>query len=309
MSGHVAAMAYGVLGTVLYHVSKGMQRQGIEAVSWIFFTRKKAGAAVRPRPSSKSTALYTAGFILNNSLGLFAILANRHAPASYFTSMFGLGVIALMLYSGLILKEPTRPLQYAGASVLAVGTLLLGYDGILRDQLSMAGIDLPAFGLVTGLTLAAVVLFLGPAHRSRNLVLLCVFYGLLTGLAASLDPVLKGIGQSLGGGARYLPRLPWGWFFFLLSFVFATLSFAASQWIFSRGGRASVLIPSQNFSYVVYPLLIQGIALPGFRLTALTAGGLAVTCLGFVLMQIWTPKTAGAGFGRPDGCIPPSRPG
>lgn len=309
MSGHVAAMAYGVLGTILYHVSKGMQRQGIEAVSGIFLSRKKAGTAVRPRPSSKSVVLYAAGFILNNSLGFFAILANRHAPASYFTSMFGLGVVALMLYSGLILKEPTRPLQYAGAAVLAAGTLILGYDGILRERLSMAGIDLPAFGIVTGLTFLAVVFFLGPAHRSRSLVLLCVFYGLITGLAASLDPVLKGIGQSLGGGARYLPRLPWGWVFFLLSFVFATLSFAASQWIFSRGGRASVLIPSQNFSYIVYPLLIQGVALPGFKLTAWTAAGLAVTCLGFVLMQIWTPRTDRPGGGKPDGCIPPQRPG
>jgi drug/metabolite transporter (DMT)-like permease len=297
-------MAYGLLGTILYNVSKGMQRQGIEAVSGIFISRRRARREGRPRPSPKITALYTAGFILNNSLGFFAILANRHAPASYFTSMFGLGIVALMLYSGLILKEPTRPLQYAGAAVLAAGTLLLGADGILREQLSMSGISLPVFGVVTGFTILAVSVLMSWAHRSRSLVLIGAITGVATGFAASLDPILKGVGQSLGGGGRYLPRLPLGWVFFLLSFVFATLSFVASQWIFSRGVRASVLIPSQNFSYIVYPILVQGLALPGFNATALTVSGLAVAFLGFVLMQIWTPRKSVGGARRPGGRTP-----
>ncbi len=291
MSGHGLAMLYGVMGTILYNVSKGMQRQGIAAVSGIFVRRNKTGASSRPGVPAKASALYVAGFVLNNSLGFFAVLANRHAPPSYFTSMFGVGIIALMLYSAFLLKEPIRTLQYAAAVVLATGTLILGYDGILRPQTSMAHLDFPAFGITTVLSLAAVVLLLGRAHRKRNLVFLGVVYGLVTGFAASLDPVFKGIGQSFGGGARYLPRLPLGWVFFLLSFVFATISFAASQWIFSRGVRASVLIPSQNFSYIVYPIVLQSVALPGFHPTGLTAFGLAATCLGFVLMQIWTPKT------------------
>ena len=290
MSNHALAMLYGVVGTILFNVSKGMQRQGIEAVAGIFSRRKRTWWGGRRRPSAKSVALYITGFILNNSLGFFAILANRHAPASYFTSMFGLGIIALMLYSGLILKEPTRPMQFAGAAVLAAGTLLLGYDGILREQLSMSRLRLPAFGVILIISLFVVLALLGWAHGRRNLVFLGMIYGIITGFAGSLDPVLKGIGQSLGGETGYLPRLPLGWFIFLLSFIFATLSFVASQWVFSRGVRASVLIPSQNFSYIVYPVVIMSVALPGFKLTILTMAGLAVTCLGFVLMQLWTPQ-------------------
>ncbi len=290
MSNHALAMMYGVVGTILFNVSKGMQRQGIEAVSGIFRRPKRTWWGARRRPSAKSIALYTGGFILNNSLGLFAVLANRHAPACYFTSMFGLGIIALMLYSGLILKEPTRPLQFAGAAVLAGGTLLLGYDGILHEQLSMSRIQLPIFGVILLVTLFIVLALLGWAHRRRSLIFLGVIYGIITGFAGSLDPVLKGIGQSHGGETGYLPSQSMGWFIFLLSFLFATLSFVASQWVFSRGVRASVLIPSQNFSYIVYPVVIVSLALPGFKLTALTMAGLAVTCLGFVLMQIWTPK-------------------
>jgi len=278
-------MIYGIVGSVLFNVSKGMQRQSIDALSSIFSKRgKQPGEGRRPR-SAKNIILYATGFVLNNSLGFFAILANRYAPTSYFTSMFGLGIIALMLYSGIILKEPIHPLQYAGAVVLALGTLILGYDGIVREKMTMAGISLPAAGIVISASLLIGFFLLLYARRTRSLLVLGVIYGLLIGFAASLDPVLKGIGQNLGGGERYLPKLSLGWFIFLSSFLFATLSFAASQWIFSRGVRASVLIPSQNFAYIIYPIFIQAVSLPGFKLTGLTISGLFITILGIIIMQ------------------------
>jgi len=285
MSNSAIAMIYGIVGSVLFNVSKGMQRQSIDALSSIFSKRgKQVGEGRRPR-SAKNIILYTTGFVLNNSLGFFAILANRYAPTSYFTSMFGLGIIALMLYSGIILKEPIHPLQYAGAVVLALGTLILGYDGIVREKMTMAGISLPAAGIVISASLLIGFFLLLYARRTRSLLVLGVIYGLLIGIAASLDPVLKGIGQNLGGGERYLPKLSLGWFIFLSSFLFATLSFAASQWIFSRGVRASVLIPSQNFAYIIYPIFIQAVSLPGFKLTGLTISGLFITILGIIIMQ------------------------
>jgi drug/metabolite transporter (DMT)-like permease len=285
MSNSAMAMIYGIVGSVLFNISKGMQRQGIETLISIF-PKKRNPPDNEPRANSlKNITLYAAGFILNNSLGFFAILANRHAPSSYFTSMFGIGIIALMLYSGIFLKEPIHPLQYVGAFVLAAGTLILGYDGIVRENMTMASVNLPAAGIVIGASLLIGFFLLLFARRTRSLLVLGVIYGLFIGFAASLDPVLKGIGQNLGGGERYLPKLSLGWVIFLSSFLFATLSFGASQWIFSRGVRASVLIPSQNFAYIIYPIFVQAVTLPGFKLKGLTASGLFVTILGIVIMQ------------------------
>jgi len=278
-------MIYGIVGSVLFNLSKGMQRQGIDALSFIFPKRGKRRAAEDRPGSKKNIALYATGFVLNNSLGFFAILANRYGPSSYYTSMFGIGIIALMLYSGIILKEPLHLLQYAGAIVLTLGTLILGYDGILRPKMTMAGISLPAAGIVLAASFLVGAFLLFYARRKNGLVVLGVIYGMLIGFAASLDPILKGIGQNLGGGERYLPRLPLGWVIFLTSFFFATLSFVTSQWAFSRGIRASVLIPSQNFAYITYPILFQAVSLPGFRFTRIAAWGLGVTILGIVIMQ------------------------
>jgi hypothetical protein len=197
-----------------------------------------------------------------------------------------------MLYAGIILKEPLRPLQYGGALVLTLGTLLLGYDGILRPEMTMAGVRLPAAGIILAASALGGLLILFRTRRKGGLTSLGIVCGLLIGFAAGLDPILKGIGQNLGGvDGRYLPRLPLGWVIFLSSFLFATLSFAASQWAFRRGIRASVLIPSQNFSYIVYPVLFQAAALPGFRITGLTALGLTVTVSGLLVMQASLRRT------------------
>jgi len=285
MSPSAAAMVYGIVASILFHVSKGMQRQGIEAASFLQ-PKKKAGAAGKIRPKSKGkTALYVTGFILNNSLGLFSILANRLAPSSYFTSMFGIGLIALMLYSGFILKEPIRPLQYLGALILTIGTLILGFDGIVRPKLTMAGVDLTVAGIVLAASFLAGFFLVRHARGEGGRMRPGLFYGLLIGLSAGIDPVLKGIGQNLGGVGGFLPRRPLGWVFFVVSFVFATFSFIASQWAFARGIHASTLIPSQNFAYLTYPLLFQAIALPRFSLTGPAVLGLGVTTLGMVVMQ------------------------
>ena len=285
MTNSIIAMTFGIAGSILYNISKCMQRQGIEAVAFIFSRRKTRPTGEQPPASSKNVALYAAGFILNNSLGFFAILANRYAPSSYFTSMFGLGIIALMLYARFILKEPIHHFQIVGAGILTLGTLILGYDGIIREKLTMARINLPAAVMVIGASLLLMTAILIYAHRSRSLFVLGAVYGLVIGFIASLDPLMKGIGQNLGQGERFLPSRSLGWIIFLASFVFASLSFVASQCIFSRGIRVSVLIPSQNFAYIAYPIAFQAIALPGFKVSVLTASGLFITVLGIFVMQ------------------------
>lgn len=285
MSNSAIALAYGIIGSVLFNLSKGMQRHGIKSLSFFFPKKPNRGKEERPPGSANLMALYVTGAVLNNSLGFFAILANRHAPSSYYTSMFGVGLIALMLYSGFILKEPIHPLQYAGAVLLTLGTLLLGYDGIIRENVSMGNINLTVAGIVIAASFLFWTVLLLYAHRTRSLLILGVVYGLFLGFSASLDPVLKGIGQNLGGGGRYLPKHSLGWIIFLSSFIFTTLSFVVSQWVFSRGVRASVFVPSQNFGYIVSPIYIQAISLPGFHLTGWTVSGLTIIVLGIVIMQ------------------------
>ena len=285
MTNPAIATIYGIVGSALFNISKGMQRQGIDAVASLFPGKRGRPEGKRRPRSAKHVALYATGFVLNNSLGFFAILANRYAPSSYFTSMFGLGIIALMLYARFVLKEPLHPFQYAGAVVLALGTLILGYDGIVREKMTMARIHLPTAGIVIGASLLLGMVILICAHRTRSLLVLGAVFGLVIGFVASLDPILKGIGQNFGQGERFLPSRSLGWIIFLASFIFATLSFIASQWIFSRGVRASVLVPSQNFAYIVFPIVLQAISLPGFNVSGLTASGLIITSLGIFVMQ------------------------
>ena len=42
----------------------------------------------------------------------------------YFTSMFGIGLIALMIYSSRILKEKISKMEYIGAAILIIGAII-----------------------------------------------------------------------------------------------------------------------------------------------------------------------------------------
>jgi hypothetical protein len=286
LSNPAAAMIFGFIGSTLFHLSKGFQRHGIEALE-LFSTRKirREAGEERPPKAGRKTALYVTGLVLNNSLGLFSILANRYAPSSYFTSMFGLGLITLMLYSGFVLKEPIGRLHYSGAGVLVVGTLILGYDAVVRPPLSMGGVHLPAAGIVFGLTLILGGALIYSARKKHSLKTLGVICGSLVGLSSGMDPVLKGIGQNFGESGRFLPKVPAGWAIFLASFFFATFSIVVSQWAFKRGVHASIIIPIQTFSFITYPIMFQAVALPGFALTGRAVLGLSVTVLGMAIMR------------------------
>ena len=102
----IFALIFGIIGTVLFHVGKSMQKQGIGFLSII---RKKISGNDAAQKLSKSDIrhgfLYLTGIILNNTLAFWIMLANLFAPSSYFSSMFGIGIIALMIYSRSILQE------------------------------------------------------------------------------------------------------------------------------------------------------------------------------------------------------------
>jgi uncharacterized membrane protein len=106
-----------------------------------------------------------------------------------------------------------------------------------------------------------------------------------------LDPIFKATGQSSGGQTTLLPSTPAGWVIFLLSFLCGFFAFTFTQWGFARKAQASVLVPCYNSLYVVFPIIIQMIALPGFITTGYTFVGVIMIVIGIVLMQIFKKAT------------------
>lgn len=285
MTDEIIAMAIGLAGTFLFHLSKGIQKHNVEALASISLAIKNLDWNALREVNRDKLIKYIFGVSMNTALPVGVWIASAFAPPSYFTSMFGLGLIVLMLYSAHIIKEKIRYIEYWGAFFIVIGTFILGMESIQRSSTNMGDIHLNTLWISIGIYFLVVAFFILFAKKKSTPAVIGFGFGLITGACAALDPVFKSIGQNLGIQGQLLPSSLEGWVIFAFSFLAGILSFTITQLAFAIGGRASVLVPVHNSLMIGLPIVLQGLALPGFDLTWITGIGLFFTFIGITLIQ------------------------
>ena len=263
------AMTIGVLGTSTIHLSKGMMRLGIG--------RLRAEGGDRRR----AKAIYVVGVLMNFTNPLWVILANRFAPTVYYTSMYGLGLLPLLLFSRTMLAERLHRSQYAGILVIVVGTLLVGAGNMTGGKPSLYGADRTLLvGVAVGwLVLAPLVSIL---VRRRSIGLQELFFGIFAGGLAALEAVVKGVAQAGAVENTFLPQTASTWWLFGASFLGAAGAFGMIQWSYLRSCRASMMGSIYDVAYVAVPLLLTTAIVEGATLGVWRVVGIAVLGAGVV---------------------------
>lgn len=285
----IIAMLFGVLNTIILHIAKAMERHGIEVFDQIRAKLKNEGTAEQVEGTKKPT-IYLIGLILNQTPFLWAMLSNMFSSgnASYYTSMFGLGLIALMFYSTKILHEKIQKIEYVGAAILIIGTLIIGVENINRPEPVM---EMNLTGTWVAIIIFLIVGILGIiiAHKKNNPMLVGIVFGAVAGGCGAMDPFFKAIGQSWGvEGSGFLPDFTnaFAVIIFLVSFGVGSVAFWVTQWGFAKKSDASVLVPCYNSVYIVWPIILYLVAYPGeYLIFPTTILGLLLTITGIVLMQ------------------------
>jgi drug/metabolite transporter (DMT)-like permease len=277
------AILIGVLSTTQLHLAKALERQGIEVFDQL-------RAKVRRRYDQteggmKKPMIYTVGIILNNTIFIYAIIAQRYAPPAIYTSMFGVGLIFLMLYAWKVLGEKITSRHAWGSVAIIIGTLVLGVENILHQDIDRFDMSLtPTFVLVATFFILGTVAMISSA-RTKGSHLIAGVFGIFCGGYGSLDPFLKGIAQNMSGQPEWVPGSWQGWAIFLPSFMIGFTSFALTQVAFANKAPASVFVPIYNASYILLPLVLQVILLPTYTLYWSTFLGIAAIILGIALMR------------------------
>ncbi len=284
MSQVLPCVLFGIASTTQLHLAKAMERQGIEVFDQIRAKFKKE--EISPELGGKKKPLiYIIAMILNNTVFLYMIASALFGPASYFTSMFGVGLVFLMIYSAKVLRESIQRIEYLGSLVLIGGTLVLGLEAIFfRDpNANYRNMNTSTVWLFFTIFLCIGALMMSISFKTKKAT--GIIFGLFAGGCATFDPLFKALGQQLGGTTGLLPSTPEGWTFFIPSFLVAVGSFLFTQWGFARKARASVLVPTYNSIYVVLPIMLQLAAWPGYAMLWTTFLGLALVLFGIILMQ------------------------
>ncbi len=276
------ALVVGVIGTSVIHLSKGVMKLGIVRM------REDKGRELAntgaPTLAGKGRSIYIAGMLMNFTNPLWVIVANRFAPTVYYTSMYGLGLVSLLVFSRLVLGEHLDRRRITGAMVVVLGTLLIGAARIVSPAS-------PLFlaNRTTVLVIAGAWALAAPAvarlMRGAPIPAQELMFGLLGGGLAALEAVLKGVSQSVDGAASFLPGAGPDWWIFAVSFLGAAGAFGMIQWSYLRRCRVAIMAASYDVSYVALPLLVTAVAVSGERVNALSVLGLLVLGTGAFLTQ------------------------
>lgn len=259
--GALVAMMIGVLGTSVIHVSKGLMRHGI---------------------STHSRGAYSAGVLMNFTNPLWVIIANRFAPTVFYTSMYGLGLLPLLLFSRVILQEHLSRRQYRGIAIIVVGTLLIGVGNLLGGKPSLYGANLRTLLLFAAAWTLGAPLLSRLIRRKAVRVQEYVF-GVAAGGLAALEAVIKGVAQAGPLGSTFLPQTPLGWWLFGSSFIGAAGAFGMIQWSYFRRCRASMMGSLYDVAYVMLPLVLTALLVEGGGLGGWSIAGML--CVSFGVMQ------------------------
>lgn len=274
----------GIASSTQTHLAKALERQGIGTWDLIRARLRRTGEQLEG--SVRKPLIYVVGLLLNHTIFIYHLfVAPLGGNTALYTSMYGMGMIALLLYSTRVMKEKIAPLELAGAAAIFLGTLAIGLEGLSRPPLDMGLIDLVStiVAVLLLLGLCGGLILVGLKDGTPNLIGLA--FGLGAGTCGSLDPFLKGVGQTAGGGGPFTPGSAGGWVVLGSSFLVGMMAFLITQWGFYRRARANVLVPAYNCTYIAVPVLLQLLLLPGYGLSWATALGLGLIMTGFVCMR------------------------
>ncbi len=289
---HILAMLFGIIGSIQIHVSKCFQLHGIETLEHIKADWKSIKNGSKPQKKHEleekqkrfKRHIYLTGFLLSNSAFIWIMLANKYAPASYFTSMFGFGMIILLIYAEKILKEKVTHYAYWGAFIIIIGTVLIGLNSPTGNAYSFTRESMKITVFVIAIIMIIIGVLLAWARKKSPRVVAMAF-GFSGGAMSCFDPLFKSIGQSYESVPGLLPSNCTGWIFFITSLFFTTSAFVISQWAFTKNVKATLFIPIFNSVYIVLPMLLMKAVLTELHFSVWSITGMIMIILGMFIMR------------------------
>ncbi len=273
----VLGLIFGIVNTLVLHLAKAMERHGIE-----IFSRKKSF-----KEKGKKPLIYIIGFALNNTVVIWQIIGTTFAPAAVFSSVFGLGLILLMLYSHYILHEEIDIPELIGAILIIIGTTMVGFFYIIEPQTTRTINYVNFFVLI----LIMIVLFsvlIGFSWKTK--IAVAFIFGAVAGTLGGTDNVLKSIGLTSSNFIEVFAgvfQLKLDSFIFLFSFLAGFFGLILTQIGFAKGADASRLVPMYNSLYIVAPVLFELLIINGATLSIEIIFSIIIIIIGVFMMNIF----------------------
>ncbi len=273
--GLAIGLILGISGSIMMNVGKGIQKQKISVL-------KKGRQMFRP-PDRRDFIIWLIGILITTAAApIYSAALKFTDKSSIITSLSGIGLVALLLYAGLVLKEAIGFREVFSSALIILGTGIIGY---FNQPLTRAQkYDLTGFIYVVA---ALAIVFAALAVLSTRFHKIWGFgFGLIAGSCIGLAMILGDMAlvKSAGSFLGQLTNI-----YAYLALTSATCALVLTQVAFFKG-KAVLVVPTINSFIILTPLLVEYFT---FRTILLPVQylGVAIIVSGVILLTT-SPKLA-----------------
>jgi drug/metabolite transporter (DMT)-like permease len=265
-----------IVASTLLNVGKGVQK-------WKVVVLRHKTRVLAPE-HRRDFAIWGAGVLMTTVASIFYSLALKFTDKpSTVSSLNGVGLIGLVLFAWLVLKERVGSREVAGAGLVILGTAVMGMFDVTiegHQQFSLAGFLLCA-GAMTAVFVPAAVI----AWRTRKLHGLT--FGAIAGSMIGSSMVLGDVAL-VAAGEDIFGQMAGPWVYIALGV--GTGALIITQVAFWRAD-AMVVVPTINSFVILTPSVIQYFAF-GTVLAPAQYVGIAIIVAGVVPLTMGERKPA-----------------
>ncbi|MGV9200218.1 MAG: hypothetical protein ACOC44_13445 [Promethearchaeia archaeon] len=280
-------LLFGIIFSNILHLAKAMEKHGLT----ILLSKEEGKEELSFKEKVKKSPIYIIGLILNNTVFVWQFIGVSFSSAAVFSSMFGTGLIILMLYSHYILEEKIIRSELIGALVIMAGTIMVGVLHIINPPPNENFIYERFYIVLVVIGIVFAILLIFSAKKKIGIALI---FGSIAGSFGGMDNIFKRMSlkdlsllEVIEGVFTLNPIS----YIFLFSFIVAGLAFALTQIGFGFNANASKLVPMYNSFYICAPIFIELIIVENATLSVAKIIAIGIIVLGIFIMNIFkSPK-------------------
>ena len=276
-------LLFGVIFSNILHLAKAMEKHGLT----ILLSKEEGKKDLSFKEKAKKSPIYIIGLILNNTVFVWQFIGVSFSSAAVFSSMFGTGLIILMLYSHYILEEKIIKPELIGAFTIMAGTIMIGVLHIINPPPNENFIYSRFYIvlIVIAITFTALIIF-----SAKKRIGVAIIFGSIAGTFGGMDNIFKRMSfqdmdlLEIIEGVFTLNPIS---YIFLFSFIVAGLAFFLTQVGFGLNADASKLVPMYNSFYICAPIFIELIIVENATLSIAKIIAIGIIIVGIFIMNIF----------------------
>ncbi|MHA1794233.1 MAG: hypothetical protein ACTSVI_16440 [Promethearchaeota archaeon] len=245
--GIITSILFGLVGSCTLNLGKAMQKQGIK-----LFNKSKIESSTR----MKKGFIWIIGSAFSFIQPLFQFLGQSMIAgqsATVYSSMFGIGIVVVIIYSYKVLKEEITKIELIGSLLITCGTVIFGIASIYITPPSELTINWTNF--TNSMIILIICFVLGALYTLKTKKLWGIIWGVIAGSFGGLDNVFKSISKETNlGDMGFLSGFTS--VFMYISFAFGTSAFLLTNYGYTRA-KAVTVVPSYSAFYIMIPMILE----------------------------------------------------